>query len=245
MRSLQFSGGSSTGLVPTPGRAKVPQTTVINGTTYTYAGQKPPNLGVEYQMGNQLQGADGSLWAPMPAAGGGSGAPRAAAPGPGDGGGGTLDLDWRSLLPDPVPREPLPARVTPPKEADRTGADNATLAKAKQRVGQTTSGALKALQRNMQSRNISGSGLESAASSRIIRGGAGDIGSVVNNLAIDDLHRQDAVNDRNYAGDLGQRSGDMNFGVTQRGQDVNFALSRANMIPALISLALRNGGRVY
>jgi hypothetical protein len=243
-RALSMLGAGAS--IPSkPGKPATPRTTVINGQTYTYAGQKPPAGiygGHDYQMGDQLGGPDGSLWAPMPS-------PMTTAAGPrptGQPPGGDLpDIDLERYLPKPVPREALPPRVTPGPEADRTGADNAHLAKAKSRIGQTLSGALKALSRNMQSRGISGSGLESAGASRLIRGAAGDVGGVVNDLTIDDLRRKDAVNDRNYAGDLTQRSGDMNFGVTQRGQDVNFNLARANMIPALLQLARRQGGVIY
>ena len=162
----------------------------------------------------------------------------AAAPRPGAGGVDT-NFDWEKYVPKEVPREVLPPHVTGDEAADRTAAEQASLAQSKQRIGQVAQGALKSLYREMGSRGISGSGLESRGQSRIVRGAAGDIGNQVNSLAIDALHRKDSVNDRNYAGDISQRTTDIGFNQGQRGQDINFQIARANSIPGLVSLRRR------
>ncbi len=146
----------------------------------------------------------------------------------------------QQYLPAPVPHATLPPRIEHPSRVDRSAAEAAAFGRAKDTVGQSTQGALKALRRQMSARGISGSGLESAGISDVVTRGEGELGDVARDQAIEGVRRDYAEADRNYAGDLSQRGEDVGFTSGQRGQDIQQSQGRASAIPALLSLILRN-----
>lgn len=184
-----------------------------------------PTTGVGYNYSGSGKGAAGG-------AGGGDG---------GDGGG--RMVDWNAglaainpLLPStPAPIE-APAHVTGPTQADRRAAEAAAFARAKDRIGQTGAGAMTALTRSLGRRGLSGSGIEGAQIGSLVSGLRGQLGDTIREQTLQGLARDQAVEDRNYAGDISQRTTDMGFGTTQRGQDIQAMGQRASSIPALMSL---------
>jgi len=199
----------------------------LGGTVTTYS---DPYTGANYRY----------------AGGGGGGS----SSGSGSGGSGYGSLppigNIERYLPKEVPRQPMPAHVTPPPKADRTAAEAAAYGRAKDQIGQNAGGALKALQRQMSARGIRGSGLEAGGLSALIGTAQGQLGQVSRDQAIEGLKRDYQVEDRNYAGDLTQRTGDMGWLTTERGQDIDQAQGRASMIPALLRLMQQSGtGAIY
>lgn len=168
------------------------------------------------------------------AAGGGGGS------GSGGGGGGAGIGNINPYLPQRVPRQRMPARVTPPDPASRAAAEAAAYGRAKDQIGASAGGALKALQRQMGVRGIRGSGLEGAALSSLIGGTQGQLGQVSRDQAIEGLKRDYQVEDRNMAAELAQRTGDMSWLTTERGQDIDQEQGRASMIPGLLRLVNAN-----
>jgi hypothetical protein len=141
-----------------------------------------------------------------------------------------------AIAPGPPPREEAPARITGPSQADRRAAESAAFARAKDRIGQTGAGAMTALTRAMSRRGLGGSGIEGGQIGNLVSGLRGQLGDVVRSQTLEGLARDQAVEDRNYAGDISQRGADMGFATGQRGQDIQAAGQRASSIPALMSL---------
>lgn len=229
-----------------PGRARTPQTTVINGQTYTYGGQKPPNLGTEYQMGDQLEGPDGSLWRPMPLAGAGAG--RTPGPGGDPGGDGGYDIDvnklWGLTPPAPAPQVPKPIHVQGPGLEDATRSQSLQFGRAKDRIGKLGRGSMKALANMFASRGLSGSGHESKALADEIGGMRGELADVVTNQALESVRREAAIHDRDYAGGLSQRGQDIGIDVGNADRVTDAHKTRLNLLQQLLSLR-RSGARIY
>jgi len=61
--------------------------------------------------------------------------------------------------------------------------------------------------------------------------GAGQMGEIIRDQAIQDLHRREGIQDQTYGGD-----------INQRGQDISQDAQRQQMILALVQAA-RGGGR--
>jgi hypothetical protein len=194
----------------------------LGGTVTTYS---DPYTGANYRYAGGGGGSSSS--------GSGSG-----------GGGGRTSLppvgQIEQYLPKEVPRQPMPAHVAPPPKADRTAAEAAAYGRAKDQIGMNAGGALKALQRQMSARGIRGAGLEGAGLSALIGTAQGQLGQVSRDQAIQGLQRDYAVEDRNYAGDLSQRTGDMGWLTTERGQDIDQQQGRASLIPGLLRLVMSN-----
>ncbi len=108
-------------------------------------------------------------------------------------------------------------RVTGPDPASRTAAEGAAFGRAKDRIGLATQGLIKAVRSNMAGRGISGSSIEREGVSGALNQGAGEVGDVIRDQAIEGLRRDQSVEDRNYSGD-----------ITQRGQDLSALQARRN-----------------
>lgn len=195
--------------------------------------------GINYQYST-----DGSTGAARRSSGGGGG-------GGDDGGGAGFNFDEamakiNPLLP-PVPDKiEAPPRIVGPTRADSSAAEAAAFGRAKDRIGKIGGGAMQSLTRMMGRRGLGGSGIEGKAIGQSVEGLRGELGDVVRDQTIEGLKRDWQVEDRNYAGDLGQRSNDMGFATTTRGQDINAAQGRTSSIPALLSLLRRSGtGAAY
>jgi hypothetical protein len=140
-------------------------------------------------------------------------------------------------VPDPAT---APPRIVGPTRADSSAAEAALFARAKDRIGKIGGGAVKSLTRLMGRRGLAGSGIEGRALSDQLAGMRGELGDVVRDQTIEGLRRDQAIEDRNYAGDLSQRAGDMGFTTTTRGQDISARQGRTSSIPALLSLLMRS-----
>lgn len=112
----------------------------------------------------------------------------------------------------------LPSRVAGVSPADRRAAEDAAFARAKERVGATTQGLLRSIQNTMARRGIQGSGIEGELTERALTGGAGQLGEVARDQAIEGLRRAQAIEDRDYAGGIAQRGQEIPLLQQRRGQ---------------------------
>lgn len=132
-------------------------------------------------------------------------------------------------------REPglrLADRETPSTMADRTAAETAAFARAKERLGGVASGATQALKDSSTASGRSLSGLEGADMRAITQGLQSSLGDVVREQTMDRLERADEIDDRNLMASLTQRGQDIGqyateFGgnIQQRGQDFQGAMN--------------------
>lgn len=267
-----FAGMASRGQepAPPPGLA-APETTIINGRTYRgQPARKPgiygqgPNQG--YQAGTEW-GPDGSVWTPMgdpPGAGGGSGGPGGSLPG-----NSTFDYSERTIpkVPPPYRGAPPPGppvtypHVTGPSPESTRAAEDAFYGRAHGRIGQVARGSMDAVSDEFNARGLRGSRSEGAALQGVVGNAQNENADVLATQAVEGLHRAQAVNDRNYAGDLSQRGQDIGYASTTRGQnigyhgdeagrrlsargqDIDAAQNRATAISRLE--AIRRGPRMY
>ena len=110
---------------------------------------------------------------------------------------------------------------------DMTAANAAAFGRAKDQVGQTTSGALTGLRSVLASRGMLGSGAESRGTVSAITKGMGELGDVSRANAINDVNVNLDVAKTNQASDIAQRGQDitkrgqnMDYSSTHRGQDI-------------------------
>ncbi|SRR6266542_1757286 len=165
-------------------------------------------------------------------------------------GDGTGDVDvnglWqRSNVIQAPPPPPLPPRVNPISMADTTASQNAEFSKAKDRVGRVGRASMNALSGEMRARGISGSGIEASEIGNRVDQASGALGDVANNQAVDALKRRYQIDDTNYQGDISQRGQDIGAGESNASRAMQALQLRANLHQSLMSLASRNGGRVY
>jgi len=228
-----------------PGKPKPPSTTVINGTTYSYSGQRNPMLEQgRFEPGNSLYGADGSIWDPMPAPGGGGG-------GRGTGGGGgedgyDIDLSklWASIPQGPAPQVPVPPRQTGPGLEDRRRAESLQFGRAKDRVAKIGRGSMKSLENSFARRGLSGSSMEGAAIADTVGGMRGDLANVVTQQAQTALDREAQISDRDYAGGISQRGQDIGIETGNANRVVDAYNQQLNFLQMLAGLRAR-GARIY
>jgi len=98
---------------------------------------------------------------------------------------------------------------------DTSAAESASFNKAKDQIGQMTSGAATGLRSQLGSRGMLGSGLESRGMTNIALGGEGQLGDTLRSQAVDRSNQAREEATTNYQGD-----------ITQRGQDIGSATSR-------------------
>jgi hypothetical protein len=124
-----------------------------------------------------------------------------------------------------------PARINTP---DQTAANAAIFARAKDQVGQTTSGALTGLAGAMAGRGILGSGVEGRGQQNIVTSGQENLGNVSRENAIQNaaIAEQNAL--AGYQGDVTQRQQDIGLEQSNaanvlgaRGQDTTLAEANA------------------
>jgi hypothetical protein len=95
--------------------------------------------------------------------------------------------------------------------------DNPAFGRARSRIGQANSAAMRSLQDAMTARGISGSGIEGRLMTDLYGEGLGQVGEASRDAAIEQTRRDQDVADTNYAGAL-----------TQRGQDLGYVNSTLN-----------------
>jgi hypothetical protein len=110
---------------------------------------------------------------------------------------------------------------------DMAAANSAGFARAKDQVGQETSGALTGLRSALASRGMLGSGAESRGTVSAITKGQGQLGEVSRTQAENEANQNLDIAKTNYSGDISQRGQDvsmrgqnMDFSSTHRGQDI-------------------------
>lgn len=236
-----------------PKKPAAPTTMVLNGQTYT--SRQRTNAPQETFGGDDVFSDDHqTVWSPMQQQGGATSRLSARA----SGGAGEIPVQTPSMsiaaarseaeqmLPTPPRAAVLPPRIVAPVRADNSAAEAASFARAKDRIGMTGQGAMKSLQSLMSRRGLAGSGIEGREMGDLVSGVRGQLGDVVRDQTIEGLRRDNAVEDRNYAGELGQRATDVGFETNTRGQDIQAAQGRASLMPSLLSLILRSGtGTAY
>ena len=138
---------------------------------------------------------------------------------------------------------------------DTSAAQAAQFGRAKDQVGQETSGALAGLRSSLGGRGMLGSGAESRGTSGIINAGQQQLGDTSRQAAItgSDLANQNATT--NYQGGITQRGQDIGAseaafqgGITQRGQDLaasEAAAARQQQVLQGLLSALGGGGGLY
>lgn len=109
-------------------------------------------------------------------------------------------------------------------------AEAAEFSRAKDRIGQATSGLLRSVGNTMDERGIAGSSIEGDALSGALEQGQGMTGDVIRQQAITGVNRGYAVDDRDYAGD-----------IAQRGQDMARQAQQQQALQALIHAAYSGG----
>lgn len=117
----------------------------------------------------------------------------------------------------PVPG--MPATVTGP---DSKAATDAAMARAKDRVGLATRGALSGLQAQLGSRGMLGSGTESRATASVANQGLQELADVNREQTIKESDQAQRNAELAYTGQIQQRGQD----ITGRGQDINAQLAR-------------------
>lgn len=132
------------------------------------------------------------------------------------------------------------ARVTGPSPADSAAAQAAEFGRAKDRIGKIGRGSMTALQESYSSRGFGGSRMEGADTASLLSDLQGQTGEVVRDQAIQNLVRQRQVEDRNYAGDINQRSQDIGYATSTRGQDISLEGQRTNAVVPLLQLIAAN-----
>lgn len=125
---------------------------------------------------------------------------------------------------------PEPAPIVGPPRADRTAANDAAYGAAKAKIGLQNRASLNSLRNVMSERNISGSGIEAMADADVIGHGQSDLADVVLNQTGAGLARDQAVEDRDYAG-----------GITQRGQDMQQRQAKRAAIEELFRMRTGTG----
>lgn len=124
------------------------------------------------------------------------------------------------------------ANLPPPiafQGADFSAAEQAAFARAKDKVGETTQGALTGLRSALGSRGLLGSGLEGKQTARIFTEGQGQLGDVARGQAIDAANQAQKNAELQYSG-----------GITQRGQNLT-AQQAANALAAQLQMADYSG----
>lgn len=125
-----------------------------------------------------------------------------------------------------------PARESYPG-VDATAARTAEFARAADRTGEMMGGAYKALQDQLASRGMVGSGMQGALEGDIRRQGAGQLGEVIRDQAIQGANAAESRAGAIYSGN-----------ITQRGQDISAAAQRQQLLPSLMAL-IRQGYSRY
>jgi hypothetical protein len=109
-----------------------------------------------------------------------------------------------------MPAAPAPVEKLTSPELN----DSAAFGRARSRIGQASTAAMRSLQDAMTARGISGTGVEGRLMGDLYGEGLGAVGEASRDAAIEQTERDQDVADTNYAG-----------GLTQRGQDLGYVNS--------------------
>lgn len=110
--------------------------------------------------------------------------------------------------------------VAPVAPVDTSAAQSAAFARAKDKVGQTSSGALAGLRSSLGGRGMLGSGAESRGTASVINRGQGELGDVARSQAMTEADLAQKTATTNYEGGITQRGQDTGAAVATRGQDI-------------------------
>jgi hypothetical protein len=149
----------------------------------------------------------------------------------------------------------------PPPRPDSAPADAAIYARGKEQVGQGNRASLTALRDAMSERGVLGSGMERTGTANVIRGGQQQLGELARDQVTNNLNREWAAQDRDfaeantnaraqYSGQVDQRGQTIGAGVTTRGQDIGAGTTRrgqdldyrTSLRNSLVSLMGSRGG---
>jgi hypothetical protein len=131
-----------------------------------------------------------------------------------------------------LPQLPRVKRATLDREAIAAG-DAAAYSQAKDQVGDSTSGLMKALGNQFSSRGLRGSSIEGQAMGSGLEAGMGELADVSREQAIQGSKRSTDLAVTNYGGDITQRAQDIGQNVAGRGQDIEASRSRLSSILGL------------
>lgn len=126
-----------------------------------------------------------------------------------------------------------PAHVGSTPDTDSSAAEAQAFAREKDRLGQVGRGALDSLNESLAGQNLTGSSTAANRIGDLTQGTEESLGNVVRDQAQASLDRARQVADRNYGGN-----------ITQRSQDMNYAIQRANQLQSLFAL-FRRAGTAY
>jgi hypothetical protein len=144
------------------------------------------------------------------------------------------------------PRPTTPAQIPTVQAPDTSAAQAAIFGRAKDQVGQESSGALAALRSALAARGIAGSGLEVKGTANVISKGQQQLGDTTREQAIQEATRQNDFAKLGYQGAIEQRGQDITTsegaanraleaantqfqgGITERGQDIGATNEAAN-----------------
>lgn len=101
---------------------------------------------------------------------------------------------------------------------DSSAAEAAAFARAKDKIGLQTRGAIRGLQGELAGRGVLGSGVESSAIANVLNAGQGELGDVTREGAIQAAEREREQANLGYQGQLTQRS--QNLSAMQHAQDL-------------------------
>jgi hypothetical protein len=121
--------------------------------------------------------------------------------------------------------------------------DAAAYSRAKDQVGDSTGGLMKALGNQFSSRGLRGSSIEGQAMGSGLEAGMGELADVSRGQAIQNSDRSLDIAKTNYGGDITQRGQDIGQNVASRGQDMDAQKSRMASILGLWNA--RNSAQRY
>ena len=124
-------------------------------------------------------------------------------------------------------------KVQKPSMASYEAAQAAEYGKAKDQIGRNGEAAMRSLRNVMQSRGISGSGIEAEGSANILGQMTSGLGQTSRDQATQRLGRLNAIDDMGYQGD-----------ITQRGQDLTAHQGALGLMPTLLNY-FRSSSRAY
>ncbi len=196
----QFQTGEREGSFASQQRQDINRTGLQTGFRQNIIDQLPGILG----------GVNEGGFGPFPVGGPGGGGPFPVSGlgGGGTGGTGTPGDPLTSSLGSEV-IVPGPTTTLPPPAGGGTATDRARAAasgRAQERIGLATQGALRGLEGALTSRGLAGP-IEGAAVGNVLSQGLGQRGEFERDQALAEQARQDAIDDRNFAGNLAIRTG--------------------------------------
>lgn len=136
-------------------------------------------------------------------------------------GAGSLGGGGGTAAPSAAPTSPVAALNTAAIEAG----DRAAFSRAKDTVGQSTQGLLKALSNQFAGRGLRGSSMEGRAIGSALDSGVGQLADVARGQAVEGARRAENLATTQYQGDVAMRGQD----VAARGQDIGAATARESL----------------